>query len=169
MIARAARSGTLARPLNEAGDRLTPKLKDRLQKWTGFRRTGIVLHSMSRRRASGVRLSYAIKVKSGWYAVTDGNFGASWSPSSAGVSHSAWQGENLERGTFMRGGVAYRRTSKDRYPLKVIYGSNVAREMQRHSREVHVMQKKVLRVHYIPRATRHISRSIHRAKATYGL
>ena len=168
-IGRSARSDTLARPLNEAGDRLSPKIKDKLQKWTGLRRTGVVLHSMSKHRASGGHLSYAIKVQSGWFAVTQVNFGASWSQSSAGVSHGAWQGGNTERGTFIRGGVAYRRPSSDRYPLKVIYGSNVARELERHASEVRVMQHQTLKAHYIPRVYHHIGRSVSQAKATYGL
>jgi hypothetical protein len=168
-IAREAPPRAIAPPLNATGDRLYHNTRDKLQKWTGLQRSGVVSSHMSKHKASGGKLSYTIRVKSGWFAITSANFNARWSRSSSGVSHSAWQGGNTERGTFMHNGVAYHRTSSSRYPIKVVYGPNIARELERNAGEVRAMQHTALRRHYIPRVYRGLDRLAAKAKATYGL
>lgn len=168
-IAKSTPRRALAPPLNTTGDRLYHKTRDALQKWTGLSRSGVVSGHMSRHKAAGGKLTYTIKVQSGWFAITTRDFNARWSRSSPGVSHSAWQGGNTEHGSFLINGVAYRRTSGNRYPLKVLYGPNIARELVRNGDEVRAMQHTALRQGYIPRVYRGLDRLAARAKSSYGL
>lgn len=167
-----ARQEVFSRALNDVGSTFKTRTKRALQHWTGIKKQKTIAGRMKGIRAGGGRLSYILNVRAPWMAITVDDFGARQTRKMAGATHSAWGNANLERGAFIihkYGGKVYHRTSSARFPIKTVWGPNIAKEMLRHSEDMLIIQNGVMREKFHPRLYHHLGRAVDKAKAVYHL
>jgi hypothetical protein len=119
----------MARALNHSGDKGRTQVKRALVRQTGIK-YGMINSAMKTIRASASTLTYTLEAKGDETNIS--LFGAR--QGKAGVIASPWGKRQTFESTFMigaYGGRTYKRTSKygNRFPIKPVYGPNIAREM----------------------------------------
>lgn len=165
----------LYRALNHTIEKFKTQLKRELVKWSGANRQKPVEQAMRVRHAGPGHLVAAVIVKDKWATITSANFGAKFRKGpGGGVSHSAWQGGNFERGAFMLPGKApafkhASHPSKHRGDLVPLYGPNYAREVERHEGQVRAWLRAFVEIDFYPRAIHETRREFERVKAKFGL
>ena len=117
----------MARALNHEGDKGRTQVKRALVRQTGIK-FGMVNKAMKTVRASANMLTYVLEAKGDETNVSF--FGAR--QGKRGVSAAPWGRRQVFKSTFMiagYGGRTYKRTSGNRFPIKAVYGPNIAREL----------------------------------------
>lgn len=166
----------LAQTLNRAGKRVGTELKRAIQRWTGMKRQVEITKRMKPVIASAGRMRAGVVVSGRHFRITAKDFGAKWNRSMPGVAHSAWGRSQVARGAFMAfrggssygGGLAFKRTSSKRLPIKPLWGPHAVREMQRHEAFCRAIVKKEA-AWFSREAIRRAEAELKRVKAKYGL
>jgi hypothetical protein len=120
----------LSRALNHEGDKGRTKVKRALVKQTGIK-YGAVDKAMATIRATPATLTYALKARGdetniAWFGGVQRR---------KGVSAAPWNKRRIFALSFIvpSFGRAFIRTSKNRLPIRPLYGSNPARELVKNS------------------------------------
>lgn len=140
----------IVRSVNYGLGLLRTQMKRGLTQWAGANRQAQIDAALKVDRASmygAGDISGRVYLSTNWAKITRGDFGATWQRGDAGVKHNAWGRSQTARGAFMLPGVAvaFHRVFRGKGGLKPLYGPNLAREIERHAREVQAMQAVVLR------------------------
>jgi hypothetical protein len=121
---------TLSRALNHEGDKGRTQVKRALVKQTGIK-YGAVDKSMATVRVTPATLTYTLKARGdetniAWFGGIQRR---------KGVSAAPWNKRRIFRHAFIvpRFGRAFIRTSKNRQPIRPLYGPNLARELVKDS------------------------------------
>lgn len=167
----------LAQSLNRAGQRVRTDLKRHIQRWTGIKRQGEITKRMRPVRASAGNMRAGVIVHGRHLRITAKDFGAKWKRTMPGVAHSAWGRAQTARGAFMAfggrgasygGGLAFKRTSAKRVPIKPLWGPNPVREMERRAPFVRAIVAKEARW-FMRESLRRAEVELRKTKAKYGL
>ena len=145
----------ISQAINHGLRKLNTQLKYKIKDWTGIQRVGEVSKGFSFGWSSPASMTGKLTIKDYHRALTAANFGAKWSRKNPGATHKAWNRARLAPHTFMisPNGPIFRRVGTGRTPLKVLWGPNFAREVDRHKTEVQ---------HMVDDAGRHVQREAER-------
>lgn len=163
----------LAQSMNRAGQRIRTKLVADLRQWTGILRRGAIADRVRPVIASPGKMSAGARVQGRHLRITRADFAAAWRRSWPGGRHKAWARGQTAKHSFMmatgkRAGILVTRTTSRRYPIKPLWGPNVAREVHRHREEVMAMVR--LEAAWFNReAIRRAGVELRTVKARYGL
>jgi hypothetical protein len=166
----------LAQSLNRAGKRVATELKRAIQRWTGIKRQVEITKRMTPVVATAGMMRAGVVVSGRHFRITKADFGAKWTRAMPGVAHSAWGRSQVAKGAFMAfrggssygGGLAFKRTSAKRLPIKPLWGPHAVREMQRRSAFCRAIVTKEAR--WFARETlRRAEVELRKTKAKYGL
>lgn len=128
----------IAKAINEGIRRFESGVQRDLVQWTGIKSRARVGRGFTRTFASAATLTGRVRVRDRHIRITSEYFGAAWSRSNPGGTHSAWNRPQLAKGSFMIPGAAplFKRTSRRRFPIEPLWGPNVVREIERHEGQV---------------------------------
>lgn len=167
----------LAQSMNRAGQRIRTKLVADLRVWTGILRRKEIADRVRPVIASPGKMSAGARVQGRHLRITKADFAAAWRKSWPGGRHKAWSRGQTANRSFMfaggrgashGGGILFTRTTTRRYPIKPLWGPNVAREVHRHREEVMAMVR--LEAAWFNReAIRRAGVELRTVKARYGL
>lgn len=131
----------ISQAINHGLRKLNTQLKYKIKDWTGIRRVGEVSKGFKFGWSMPATMTGRLEVKDYHRALTAANFGAKWSRRDPGATHHAWNRAQLAPHTFMTkpGGPIFRRVGSGRKPIRVLWGPNFAREVERHKPEVQHM------------------------------
>lgn len=132
--------GVIAKSINEGLRKLEVGLKRDLVGWTGLKNKARLSEGFRKSYASSQRLSGRLRVTDTHLTIRPDQFGARWSQSNPGGTHTAWGRPQLARHSFIakvkNGTFLFIREGRDRKKLKALWGPNVVREITRHEAEV---------------------------------
>lgn len=117
------------RALNRGGDETRTQIRRSLVKQTGIK-YGLINRAVTTVPAHSTRLAYTLEAKGDETNLS--LFGAK--QGKRGVSAAPWGKRRAFKGTFIiarYGGKVFKRTTKARFPIKQVYGPNIARELHR--------------------------------------
>lgn len=119
--------------LNRGADRMQTQIKNLLADRTGIKVKGRITEGFSKIRATPGNWQAGIQVEDRYTRVTKEYYGATWNKSMKGVAHHAWNQPQEAAHSFMIKGKkpAFIRVTGARYPLHVLFGPNMAREIDR--------------------------------------
>ena len=167
----------LAQSLNRAGKRVGTELKRSVQRWTGIKRQVEITKRMKPVIATPGKMRAGVLVTGTHFRITKKDFGARWTRSMPGVAHSAWGRSQIAKGAFIGkagrgkaygGGIAFKRTSAKRVPIKPLWGPNPVREMERRAPFVRAIVAKEARW-FMRESLRRAEVELRKTKAKYGL
>jgi hypothetical protein len=117
----------MSRSLNHEGDKGRTQVKRALVRQTGIK-YGQINSAVKTIRASAASLTYTLEAKGDETNIS--LFGAR--QGKRGVSAAPWGKRRVFRSTFVVAGYGsrtFKRTGKARFPIKPVYGPNIAREL----------------------------------------
>lgn len=161
------------RGINRGLERYQTRIKRDLQKWTGIKVQKRITEGMRISKARPGKLYGEHITKDRWLPIDTPLFGAAWrGRSSPGGTHSAWGRGQTARHSFMvpRWGTRlFTRKGASRFPVKKLWGPNMARELERHQAHVGVLLTEVTAQFVMPEILRQIHLEFGRVKGKYGL
>lgn len=136
-IATAIRNGhsIIDTAINDGLRTLKTGVRRKLVAWTGIKSYAETERGMKLIYAAGGSMTGALRITDRHRRIGK-NFGAAWSRSNPGGTHSAWNRSQMAAGSFMARGILFRRVGKGRHPIAPLWGPNMAREVERHEAEV---------------------------------
>ncbi len=167
----------LAQSLNRAGQRVRTDLTRNLRQWTGILRRKEIAERVRPVIASPGKMSAGARVQGRHLRITKVDFAAAWRRAWPGGRHKAWARGQTARHSFMfasgkgasyGGGILFTRTTSRRFPVKPLWGPNVAREVHRHRAETMTIVAREA-AWFNTEAIRRAGVELRAVKARYGL
>ena len=161
--------------LSEGSRKLKTRTKIMLQGITGIKLQRRITRGMrqipARRSTDGMGWEAGLRVFDRHTRITAAYYVARWNRSMPGVYHQAWGRGQIADGAFMIPGKApaFKRTSAARFPVRVLWGPSMAREMDRNSDKVSHISRRIVKFNVLPTARRLMKVAIIEAKQRYRL
>ena len=118
----------IAAGLNEGGGKVRTQVQLSLLKQTGAKEMSSITRRIRVGPASGGALAYRI-VAAGRPVMGIKEF--KWSNTGKGITAAVWGVDRLFKRSFLLNGVPMARRGSERYPIRTLYGPNLAKELTR--------------------------------------